>query len=240
MLLIVKMGSTLDGLRHRGDFEAWIAEHAEVALPACQVVDVQGGEPLPPPGAATAVVVSGSHAMVSQRDDWGASTARWLRAVIEADIPLLAICYGHQLLAHAFGGVVGPNPRGRSFGTATFELTAEGQADRLLSPLGPRFVAHVSHSEAVLELPPGARLLAHSPHDPHAVFALGSRAWGVQFHPEFDAAITRAYIRQYSAKLAREGQDPDHLAQGVAETPLANALLARFASWARDVKGAHP
>ena len=60
-------------------------------------------------------------------------------------------------------------------------------------------------------LPPGARLLASSRGDPHQAFAVGDHAWGVQFHPEFDADVVRAYLEARRDAVRAEGLDPDAL-----------------------------
>ena len=60
--------------------------------------------------------------MVSEREPWSERAAEWLREVAQRGIPLLGICYGHQLLAHALGGRVGANPQGREIGTVEVGL----------------------------------------------------------------------------------------------------------------------
>ena len=82
----------------------------------------------------------------------------------------------------------------------------------------------------MLELPPGAQLLASSALDPHQAFRLPGRAvWGLQFHPELTAAITRGYIGAKSRDMKREGLDPDRLLEEVRETSWGGEILARFA-----------
>ena len=91
-----------------------------------------------------------------------------------------------------------------------------------------------THVEAVLELPAGARLLASSPGDPHQAFAVGDHAWGVQFHPEFDADVVRAYLEARRDAVRAEGLDPDALLRGASDSPHGAALLRRFARLLRD------
>ena len=78
---------------------------------------------------------------------------------------------------------------------------------------------HVSHFQSVLSPPEGTLTLASSDRDPHFAFAYGDRAWGIQFHPEFDADITLSYIEEYAAKLRDAGLDPAVLAKSVRDTP---------------------
>ena len=233
-LIVVKTGTTLPGLRERrGDYEDWIVAGLGLPWERVQVVAVHEGVALPDPDGVSGAVVTGSPAMVSQREPWSESAAGWLRDAAEAGTPLLGICYGHQLLAHGLGGRVGPNPQGREMGTVRAELRPTGQVDPLLGSLPPVLRVQATHLEAVLELPPGARLLGSSPADPHHVFAWGERAWGVQFHPEFDADVMRAYLEARRQVIRAEGIDPEPLERGVAESPHGTRLLRRFAELLR-------
>ncbi len=230
--LIVKTGSTLPALRERrGDYEDWIAEGMGLARDAVDVVSVHEGEPLPDPASVSGVVVTGSSAMVSDREEWSEHAAAWLANAVGGRTPLLGICYGHQLLAHALGGRVGPNPRGREIGTVTVELREAAGSDALLGDLPGEIVVQVTHVESVLELPSGARLLAGSAADPHHAFSIGDNSWGVQFHPEFDADVIRAYLDARREIIRSEGIDPEPLRRAVRDSPHGPALLRRFAAF---------
>jgi GMP synthase (glutamine-hydrolysing) len=73
--------------------------------------------------------------------------------------------------------------------------------------------------------------------DPHLAFAVGDRAWGVQFHPEFDADIVSAYIREEAGALTVEGQEPADLLMTVKDTPYGGTILSRFARLAMAFAG---
>ncbi len=234
-LLIVKTGTTLpDLVERRGDYEDWIALGAGLAPDEVEVVRVDTGEPPPDPRECGGVVVTGSSAMVSDREGWSERTAAWLARAFEAQTPLLGICYGHQLLAHALGGRVGRNPRGREIGSLEIRLSAAAHEDALLGGLPDAMVVQVTHVESVLELPPGARVLASSAGDPHHAFAIGASAWGLQFHPEFDADVVRAYLDARREILTEEGFDTKRLFRGAIDSEHGDAILRRFARIARD------
>jgi len=229
-LLIVKTGSTLPAIAtRRGDFEDWILGGMRLDAAAARVVRVDRDEALPSPGEVRGVVVTGSAAMVSDRAPWSERTGQWLARATEAGTPILGICYGHQLLAHALGGRVGMNPRGREIGTIDVTLTEAGERDALLGVLPRRFRVQATHLEAVLELPPGARVLAANALDPHQAFAIDDRCWAVQFHPEADAEIITGYIAARAALIREEGQDPDALIARATDTAHGAAILRRFA-----------
>jgi GMP synthase (glutamine-hydrolysing) len=227
--LIVKTGGARPELALEGDFEGWIAVGMGLAPAAVDVVAVDAGEALPPPGAPSGIVVTGSSALVSEREPWSERTAEWLARAVEADVPILGICYGHQLLAHALGGAVGANPRGREIGTVQVRVLAAGRTDPLLGTLGDEAPAHATHVESVLALPPGAVRLAESDLDPVQAARFGARAWGVQFHPEFDVDAIRAYLASRSEAKRAEGLDPEQGLARVRETPAGPRLLRRFA-----------
>jgi GMP synthase (glutamine-hydrolysing) len=232
--LVVRAGTTLAPLRaRRGDFEDWIAAGMGLARDAVDVVSPFEGEGLPDPEVPPAVVVTGSAAMVTDREAWSERTAAWLADVVRRGTPVLGICYGHQLLAHALGGRVGPNPRGRQIGTVPLRLLPDAESDALLGALERENVVHVTHVESVLELPPGARRLAETDCDPNQAFAVDERAWGVQFHPEFDADVMRGYLDERAELLRSEGLDLEALTRNVSEAPAGPRLLRRFAQLLR-------
>lgn len=248
-LLIVKLGDTLPHVRSvQGDFEDWIslglrASGEQLDIEVC---DPRHGGMLPPIQAdkltqtpLAGVVVTGSHAMVTDREGWSEHTACWLRDAVTAGLPVLGICYGHQLLAHALGGTVHDHPDGMEVGTTDVWRTDEGDNDPLFATLPSHWPAHVAHRQSVSQLPQGAVHLAHNRFEPHHAFRVGRCAWGVQFHPEFDVHATQAYIQHLGEGLVQQGASLDALNQAVLPTPEAASLLARFASLASGAAQPH-
>jgi GMP synthase (glutamine-hydrolysing) len=172
--------------------------------------------------------------MVTDQESWSEYTAGWIQTVIDAETPLLGICYGHQLIAHALGAEVGPHQRGSEFGTVETRLYEKALDDALLGGLPRVLRVHACHSQFVLDLPAGATLLASSDRDPHHALAYGTAAWGVQFHPEFNRAILHSYIRECSDLLQAEGQDPEALLRSTSNTPVGPELLRRFGKIVQD------
>lgn len=227
-VLLIKTGTTIpEIIPAHGDFEQWFA--AAVTGARLQQVAVFDGQRLPDFKAVAAAVITGSAAMVSHREDWSEKTAEWLRAAVAHDLPILGVCYGHQLLAHALGGKVGPNPLGREIGTQEISCTPAAAEDTLFHNHPQRFPAQTTHLETILEPPPGAVRLASSSLDPNAAMRFSSTAWGVQYHPEFSAEVMREYIRRRAKVLGEEGLDPEVLLAQVKETPVAASILPAFA-----------
>jgi len=226
-LLILKTGDTYESLREpRGDFEHWIADGLEAGGLPLLVLDPRQGDALPDAQDIAGVVVTGSHSMVSHREPWSERAAQWLAGVVESDrVPVLGICYGHQLLAHALGGEAGDHPAAIEIGTVQVRTTEAAAQDPLFAAMPERFDAHVVHRQSALSLPPKAVRLAGNDFEPNQAFRVGSQTWGVQFHPEFDEDAMRGYIDMLAATL----ENPTAVREQVRATPEAAGLLQRFA-----------
>ncbi|MBU6247957.1 MAG: glutamine amidotransferase [Xanthomonadaceae bacterium] len=228
-VLIVRTGEAPSSIRARhGDFPHWFRVATGLRAGAIRVVDVARGENLPAPRDVAGALITGSASMVTERAAWSERTAGWIRAAMDHGLPLLGVCYGHQLMAHALGGRVDYLPGGREMGTVPVRRVAAGDDDSVLAGLPETFLAHTTHEQSVLEAPSACRVWASSVRDPHQLLSYGSNALSMQFHPEFSAEIMRAYIRRKSHDLGREGADVRGLHRTVNPTPHARALLRRF------------
>lgn len=234
-LLILKLGSTYPWLAARyGDFEDWVRDGMELSQDQVVVLDARE-HPLPAdPTQFAGIVLTGSHAMVTDRESWSERTADWIPRVAASGTPLLGICYGHQLIAHALGGEVGFNPRGEESGIAEIRLSQEGLRDRLLGRCPSILRAQVSHAQSVVRLPRQAVCLAWNSHDPHHAFRVGDAVWGVQFHPEFSPAVSQAYLDEAARELGRGDYDFQVRSLALEETPESRSLLRQFGEIARS------
>jgi GMP synthase (glutamine-hydrolysing) len=140
------------------------------------------GDSIPALGEQTAgTIVMGGAQNVSQIDQHPYLTLEcdWIRRCIDAERPVVGICLGAQLLAHALGAAVKPHPQGIcEFGYTSVSPT--DQAGHWL-PQATKMVE--AHFEG-FELPAEAIPLASSEHFAHQAFRVGDRAFGLQFHPE--------------------------------------------------------
>lgn len=199
--VILMTGHTFDALRtRRGDFDAWFAAGAGWPLDRFEVVDAVTG-PLPDPRGVDGVIVSGSAATVHERDPWSVRAGAWLAESASAGVPILGVCYGHQLLADTLGGEAGRNPNGREIGVAIVRRLAD---DPLFEGLPDAFPVIATHVDAVLRPPPGARVLAANENTAVQALALGANVRSVQFHPEMDADMIRQYLTHRAALVDAE------------------------------------
>ncbi len=155
-------------------------------------------------------------------------SSQWLVKAAEHNIPMLGICFGHQIIARAFGGKVGPNPTGWELGYLLLTKTAEAEPDSLFSILPNQFKVNVSHQQSVLKLPQGATILASSEKEVIQAYRINTNIWGVQFHPEFNASITQAYFNYHRHELISEGQNPPSNPPKLAQKEWGKVLLKQF------------
>ncbi len=233
--LVLETGVPVASMRRYGGFPHWIRVAAGLHRDEAAVCRVADGEAPPADARGYAgVLITGSAAMVTERHAWSERTADWLRETAHTGTPMFGICYGHQLLAHALGGEVGDNPKGREMGTVQLRLVDGAADDPLFAGLPGAFKAQATHRQSVLRAPDGATLLAASGQDGCQAFRWTRAVWGVQFHPEFAAAHMRGYVHARREALAAEGADPHAIARAVRAAPQARRVLRRFVRHVRS------
>ena len=135
--------------------------------------------------------------------DLVAAEAAYVRSVVARQVPLLAICFGAQVLSHALGGAVSRTDRPEI-----------GWYEPALGPGAPAVAAGpwMEWHDDVFTPPPGFDVLATTPSGPQLI--AGRRAVGTQFHPEATDAMVRDWIEHGGAEQYRSrGGDPDELAR---------------------------
>jgi GMP synthase (glutamine-hydrolysing) len=149
--------------------------------------------PLPDPSTIRGAVVMGGPMSANDTEALPAlaDELAWLRHAVDAQLPILGICLGAQLLAKAAGAsVVAGHPE---VGVSPIEII--DSHDPLAAHLFPRSYAMHWHGEQ-FTLPAGAVPLAKSAHTPVQAFRLGTRAWGMLFHLEVDESLLETWLQE--------------------------------------------
>ncbi len=180
-----------------------------------------------PEGDWAGVVITGSAFSTYEELDWIAEAEEYLRRLAARGVPLYGVCFGHQLLAQAFGGRVERCPGGWELGTCRVELNELGRKDPLFQGLPVSMTVQQSHADVVTVLPERAEVLASNAHWGVQAFRLGGRIWATQFHPEFTAATMAAAVERVAPLMGADDEHKQRLLDGIEST--SGGCLANFA-----------
>jgi len=161
-----------------------------------EVIDAQAGG-YPPPDRCDCHLITGSRHSVYDDRPWIAELAVFVQRALDADRPVVGICFGHQLMAHFFGGRAA-KASGWALGVHASKLLVD---EPWLSPQADGFSLLSSHQDQVTELPPGAQLIATNDFCPLAGFTNGDRVLTFQGHPEFRKAYSRDLMNVRRARI---------------------------------------
>ena len=153
---------------------------------------------LPDTFAFDACVLTGSRASVYWEEAWIAELESWVREAVERDVAFLGVCFGHQLLAHALGGTVEPMDEYE----IGYRTVSHDGGSPLLSDVDEEFTVFTTHSDRVVELPPGAEQFAENDYGVHGFRT--DDVFSVQFHPEYDTETAREVTQGKDDQLSEE------------------------------------
>ncbi|QRZ14063.1 type 1 glutamine amidotransferase [Paracoccus methylovorus] len=126
----------------------------------------------------------------------------FIRSAYAEHIPMVGICFGHQIIAQALGGKVVKHPRGWAVGAQDYDFGGE------------RVTLNAWHQDQVIDRPDGAEVVASSPFCENAALVYDDHAFTVQAHPEFDDTFIHGLI--------------EHRAKGNVPEPLLDGARARM------------
>lgn len=180
------------------------------------------------PRAHEAYLITGSPAGVYDGDPWIETLMTFLRAA-KGQARLVGVCFGHQVMAQAFGGEVEKSDKGWGAGLHTYQVRHRAP---WMDEAAAISVA-ASHQDQVTRLPPAACVLAGSAFTPNAVLAYEDQpAISFQCHPEFDPAFAEALIEQRRGDVYTEAQARTAIAslQGPNDRLRVGGWISRFLS----------
>jgi GMP synthase-like glutamine amidotransferase len=157
--------------------------------------------------AADGFLITGSKSSVYDDKAWIRALEDFVRECHAARRKVIGICFGHQLVAQALGGVVAKSPKGWGVGVHCYTVDREGfdLAD------GEQFCLLASHQDQVMTMPPGATQIASNDHCEFAGMTLGQHMLTFQGHPEFIPAYSREIMT-----FRRDMIGAERVAEGIA------------------------
>ena len=145
-------------------------------------------------------IILGSKHSVYDSYQWISNLKSKILDAIQINIPMLGICFGHQIILSALGAKVVKNKKGWEIGSSKISLTDKGVESRLFKGIEKKMIVYESHQDTVTELPKNISVLANNSYGLQS-FSYGENTFGVQFHPEFNSQIMNSYMSARSKTI---------------------------------------
>jgi len=169
-----------------------------------------------------AYITTGSRASVYDADPWISVLQEFIVTLDQQQKKLIAVCFGHQLVARTFGGKTGKSDKGWGVGVHTCQVRKH---KHWMEPPIHHYKLIVSHQDQVTQLPDNTELLAGNEFCPIAMFQRGDNILAIQGHPEFSKDYAEALMRHRQHALGKTVFE-----QGIysLQSPTDEAVIARW------------
>lgn len=203
-----------------------------------RMVRIFRDEPVPETLNAAGIVVMGGPMGVGDIDKRPhlKQEMALIKQALEAEIPMLGICLGSQLLAHALGATVRPGSE-KEIGWHEVTLTDAAETDPLFQDVAPSFTAFHWHGD-VFDVPEGAVSLARSAQTKHQAFRYGEHAYGLLFHLEVTPSLVDGMTRAFADELTAEGLDGAAIRDAASDHADSLRMIADtvFGRWVQSIR----
>ena len=176
----------------------WIYEIIKNKISQIKIVNIYENS-LPSLSENSVWIILGSRYSVYDQIEWIDLFKNHIQKGIDNKIPMLGICFGHQILSDVLGAEVGNNDKGWEIGSSTVSLTDAGQKSLLFKGFKDSFLVYESHHDTAINLPSNVDILAQNEYGLQS-FSYSDFIFGVQFHPEFNFDVMKAY---YLARIEK-------------------------------------
>ena len=192
-LLIISAGPGLDDVTSAcGEATDWFAGHIKNPNIIISINNIYKNEDFDE-AAYDAWIITGSASSVMSKENWIIKLEKKIRYAYKKNIPILGVCFGHQIISSALGGEVIRNEKGWELGSYKLKINKEGQINSIFKDVLIEDYFYFSHQDIVTKIPSEGKELARNNMGLQS-FSIGNNIFGVQFHPEFSANIIKKYV----------------------------------------------
>ncbi len=194
--LVAKFGSYPDMIEH------WLKPVMPDAV--FSTVSAIRGQDYPQPSDFDGYILTGSKHSTCENTDWMIRQIQFLQQTRTAEIPVFGICFGHQIMANAYGGKTTKSRQGWGIGAQSYHSNCQSALTGNV---------YVFHQDQVSQVPPSADVIGGSDHCPNGVLRYRFPALSVQYHPEFSNAYVAALNLKHGGAII-----PSKVAKQAAES----------------------
>ena len=192
---ILQTDSVLEDLQPRfGDYPSMFEDLFRAEDSTMNITTYNVQHALPDSLDCDAYLITGCKLSVYDDLPWIRELAEFVRQAIAVKKKILGICFGHQLIAHFFGGEAGSAPVGWAVGVQTSDVLLNPRWMNAVGVPPSQLNLVSSHKDQVLKLPDGAEVYATSDFCEVSGFTMGNEVLTIQGHPELTAEYSRALM----------------------------------------------
>lgn len=136
---------------------------------------------------------------------WMQREVELIKAAHAKELPVVGVCLGAQMIAHALGGKVEARADKPAIGMFNMSLTPAGQTDTFMAGIAWNSPQSLACGQQITQLPPGATLLASTANTKNAIFRVGMRTIAIVPHFECDRAMLEEMYKASTGELAAAG-----------------------------------